>query len=114
RAAEARCAAALGEGIDMVAHLLRDIAPEFARSDVFAQLLRVRLYAAAASAIPLNRACAEWGAAQLATFQNTDGGYWFGRKAGALLPFLNSVSTAFGAQALALWQGKLPPRQLLI
>ena len=41
-----RCAAALADGIDMVAHHLRDIAPEFARSDVFAQLLRARLYAA--------------------------------------------------------------------
>jgi len=111
---EPRCATALAEGIDTVAHHLRDIAPEFARSDVFAQLLRARLYAAHAGAVPLERACAEWEAAQLAGFQRTDGGYWFGRKAGEWLPFSNPVSTAFAAQALEFWQGHLAPRQLLI
>ena len=109
-----RCAAALADGIDMVAHHLRDLAPEFARSDVFAQLLRARLYAAHAGVVPLNRACAEWEAAQLATFQRADGGYWFGRKDGEWLPFSNPVSTAFAAQALEFWHGALDPRQLLI
>ena len=32
-----------------------------------------------------------------------DGGFYFGRKAGAWLPYVNPVSTAFAAQALALW-----------
>jgi hypothetical protein len=122
-AGDPRCTAALTEGIDMVAHYLRDIAPEFARSDVFAQLLRARLYASWCGAVPLNRACAEWEAAQLATFQNADGGYWFGvvgggaqtgAKAGERLPFLNPVSTAFAAQALELWKGDRAPRHLLI
>jgi hypothetical protein len=114
RAGDPRCAAALAEGIGMVAHHLRDIAPEFARSDVFAQLLRARLYADEIGAVPLDRPCAEWEAGQLAAFQRTDGGYWFGRKAGEWLPFSNPVSTAFAAQALEFWQEDLAPRHLLI
>lgn len=111
---DARCAAALADGIALVAHHLRDLAPEFARSDVFAQLLRARLYAGHCGAVPLDRAAAEWEAAQLAGFQREDGGYWFGRKAGEWLPFSNPVSTAFAAQALESWHGHLAPRQLLI
>src|SRR3954447_5898301 len=76
--------------------------------------LRARVYAAAAGVVPLHRACAEWEAAQLATFQNADGGYWFGTKAGDRLPFLNPVSTAFGTQALEMWHGDPVPRQFLI
>jgi hypothetical protein len=114
RAGDSQCAAALAEGIDMAAHHLRDVAPEFARSDVFAQLLRARVYAAAAGVVPLHRACAEWEAAQLGAFQNADGGYWFGTKGGDRLPFLNPVSTAFAAQALEMWNGEPVPRQFLI
>jgi hypothetical protein len=109
-----RCAAALAEGIDVAAHHLRDVAPEFARSDVFAQLLRARLYAAHHGVAPLSRACAEWEATQLAVFQREDGGYWFGRRDGEWLPFSNPVSTAFASQALEFWSGSLAPRQLLI
>ena len=47
------CAAALAEGIRLAGDLLRDIRPEFERSDVHAQLLRVRLLAAAAGRFPL-------------------------------------------------------------
>jgi hypothetical protein len=114
RAGDSQCAAALAEGIDMMAHHLRDVAPEFARSDVFAQLLRARVHAASAGVVPLERACAAWEAAQLATFQNADGAYWFGIKAGDRLPFLNPVSTAFAAQALEMWNGDPVPRQFLI
>jgi hypothetical protein len=32
------------------------------------------------------------------------GGFWFGRRAGEFLPFMNPVSTAFCAQALDLWR----------
>jgi hypothetical protein len=32
------------------------------------------------------------------------GGFFFGGKAGALLPFSNPVSTAFCLQALELWR----------
>lgn len=109
-----RCASALREGIGMAAHHLREIAPDFARSDVFAQLLRARLYAEQAGVVPLDRAAAEWEAAQLATFQRSDGGYWFGRKDGDWLPFSNPVSTAFAAQALECWESSPAPRHLLI
>ena len=111
---DARCAAALCEGIGMVAHHLREIAPDFARSDVFAQLLRARMYAHHNGILALDEAAAEWEASQLAGFQRPDGGYWFGRKAGEWLPFSNPVSTAFASQALEFRHVGLSPRQLLI
>ena len=40
----------------------------------------------------------------LATFQREDGGWWFGRKADDMMPFINPVSAAFGSQALDLWE----------
>lgn len=97
--------------IPRTAGFLREIAPDFARSDVYAQLLRVRLYADALGVVPLDRAAAEEEAAAVATFQyiNTgdarfEGGYCFGRKAGQLLPFVNPVSTGFCLQALDQWE----------
>jgi hypothetical protein len=114
RASDPRCAAALKEGIDLLAHHLRDLAPEFVRSDVIAQLLRARLYADAAGAVPLDRAAADWEAGQLAVFRRADGGYWFGRKCEEWLPFVNPVSTAFASQALELCTGKMAPLYLLI
>jgi hypothetical protein len=125
RAAEARCAAALRDGIGRAACHLRAIAPEFERSDVYAQLLRVRLYADWLGAVPLDRPAAEFEAAQLAAFQAADadprvnGGYWFGRKRAEPLPFINPVSAAFATQALELWEtsragGAQAHRHLLI
>lgn len=97
--------------IPRTAAYLRDIAPEFARSDVYAQLLRVRLFADALGVVPLDRAAAAEEAAAIATFQydgtgdaRFEGGYCFGRKAGELLPFVNPVSTGFCLQALDQWQ----------
>ena len=109
RAQEPRCAAALREGIPRAAHHLREIAPEFERSDVYAQLLRMRLYADRAGALPLDAAAAQFEAEKLAQFQvagsnqSTGGGFYFGRKAGAWLPYVNPVSSAFALQALGLW-----------
>jgi hypothetical protein len=125
RATEPRAAAALRDGIGRAACHLRDIAPEFARSDVYAQLLRVRLYADWLGAVPLDRPAAELEAAQLAAFQATDadprlnGGYWFGRTPGEFLPFINPVSAAFASQTLELWEtscagGAQAHRHLLI
>jgi hypothetical protein len=125
RAAEARCAAALRDGIGRAACHLRAIAPEFERSDVYAQLLRARLYADWLGAVPLDRPAAESEAAQLASFQAADadprinGGYWFGRKRAEPLPFINPVSAAFATQALELWEtsragGAQAHRHLLI
>ena len=125
RATEARCAAAVRDGIGRAAWHLRDIAPVFERSDVYAQLLRVRLYADWLGAVPLDRPAAESEAVQLAAFQAADadprmnGGYWFGRKRAEPLPFINPVSAAFATQALELWEtsragGAQAHRHLLI
>jgi hypothetical protein len=109
-ASDRRCAAALCDGIRRVAEYLREIGPEFDRSDVYAQLLRARLFADQAGAVPLDRAAARWEADQLRGFQHAagdprvDGGFCFGRKAGEWLPFVNPVSTAFALQALAMWE----------
>ena len=103
------CAAALAEGVERISNYLRSIRPVFERSDVYAQLLRVRLFAHQIAGVPLNRAAAEEEAARIPEFQfasddrRVDGGYCFGRKGRELLPFANPVSTAFCMQALDMW-----------
>jgi hypothetical protein len=128
RAADSRCAAALRDGIGRCAWHLRDIAPEFERSDVYAQLLRLRIYADWLGVLPIDRPAAECEAARLASFQAVDcdpgdtrvnGGYWFGRRNAEHLPFINPVSAAFACQALELWDASRtgsaqPHRHLLI
>jgi len=121
RADDAECAAALRAGIGRLSMHLRSIAPQFERSDVYAQLLRARLHADAAGAAPLNRAAADDEARALATFQaqsedaRIGGGFIFGRKQGEAMPYINPVSTAFALQALQEHEsGKLAPRPLLI
>lgn len=101
----------LAAGVACAARLLREIAPVFERSDVNAQLLRVRLIAHHLDLLPLDQEAARHEAERTACFQATDAndpriraGFWFGRKGGQLLPFSNPVSTAFAMQALALWQ----------
>lgn len=107
-AAEPRVKAALADGIGKVAYWLREIGPEFARSDVYAQLLRARLYAACLGAVPLDSAAADWEAAQLAEFQHSSadprihGGFYFARRGNAWQPQVNPVSTGFALQALAM------------
>ena len=97
-------------GIKRVAQLLREIGPSFERSDVNAQLLRVRLVAHHLGIVPLDEGAAQEEASHAASFQTLDsddvrlrGGFWFGRKGQQMLPFSNPVSTAFCLQALALW-----------
>ena len=103
------CAAAFRAGIDRTAAFLRDIATEFVRSDVYAQLLRVRLCGASLGVVPLDEPAAAHEAEQLAGFQlhsqdsRLSGGFEFGRKLGAAMQFANPVSTAFALQALAWW-----------
>jgi hypothetical protein len=104
-------AARLQAGIRRVASYLREIAPDFARSDVYAQLLRVRILAAHAGLVTLNEAQAAEEAAAIPTFQyqsqdpRLDGGFSFGKRGGdTLMPFANPVSTAFCTQALAFWE----------
>jgi hypothetical protein len=95
---------ALFAGISRVAGLLREIAPIFARSDVYAQLLRVRMIAARRGVGLLDFGAAEEEANAIATFVRDDGGFWFGRKGDEFLPFSNPVSTAFCMQAIAMWE----------
>jgi hypothetical protein len=103
---------ALAEGIERTASALRDIRGEFERSDVCAQLLRVRLWADALGAVALNEAQAAEEAAWAAAHQmdsgdpRLDGGFNFGRREGAPSNFSNPVSTAFCLQALALWDDR--------
>ncbi len=103
-AAEDRCVrAALCDGLRLVAALREEIAPEFERSDVIAQLLRIRMHADWAGAAPLDQEAAESEAALLAGYQGADGGFYFGRRDGALMPFVNPVSACFAVQALGMW-----------
>lgn len=118
------CRDALEEGISRVSRYLREIAPVFARSDVYAQLLRVRLYAENLAGLPLNEREAAEEAACIQTFQcessdaRMHGGFYFGRKGERMLPFVNPVSTAFCLQALDMWHERgqsvrLDPRSLI-
>jgi hypothetical protein len=103
------CARAVAAGVERVAQYVREIEPIFARSDVYAQLLRARLFAAQIGALALDAAEATREAQAAAAFQvqsddpRMDGGFAFGRKRGVTLPYVNPVSTAFCAQALAEW-----------
>lgn len=109
-ASEAECVTATGEAIARVAGYLREIGPQFERSDVYAQLLRARLFADWNGAVPLDAEAASWEAGQLAGFQcqhhdpRLDGGFWFGRRGSECLPYINPVSAGFALQALAMWQ----------
>jgi hypothetical protein len=99
---------ALEFGIAHVAALLREISPRFERSDVCAQLLRVRLIAHHLNAVKLDESAAAEEASRAAFYQSASddrrlrGGFWFGQRDGEILPFMNPVSTAFCAQALDL------------
>ena len=114
-----RCAFALADGIAQVGRYLREISPRFARSDVHAQLLRVRLWAA--GTLPLDLEAAQEEASALARFQvrsedpRIDGGFSFGTRQGEIIPHINPVSTAFAVQALHMWHSRtLPPLESLI
>jgi len=106
---EPECANALATGINRTKDFVNAISPKFLRSDVVAQLLRVRLFADMFEVLPLDENAAQEEAAILQTFQSQDndprlkGGFWFGRKQGEMLPFMNPVSTAFCCQALQMW-----------
>ncbi len=100
---------ALADGIDRVNGFVRKLSPLFLRSDVVAQLLRVRLFADQYGVLLLDEDAAEREVATLRSFQSHDadrrlqGGFWFGKKNGEMLPFMNPVSTAFCSQALEMW-----------
>ncbi|MEQ1948067.1 MAG: hypothetical protein ABL995_12810 [Bryobacteraceae bacterium] len=104
------CREALETGIERVGFHLREIGPTFERSDVCAQLLRVRLAAHHLHGIALDEAAAADEATRAASYQaksddvRVDGGFWFGKKGSQMLPFVNPVSTVFCMQALGLWE----------
>jgi hypothetical protein len=108
----ADCAHTFRAGLDRAATNLREIAPQFARSDVYAQMLRARIYGEKLGSIPLDVTAATHEASEAAAFQlesddvRVDGGFGFGRKAREMLPFVNPVSTAFCTQALASWDDR--------
>jgi hypothetical protein len=99
-----RCKDALFMGLAIGGGFLHAGPPQFVRSDVYAQILRARLFADWAGAVGLDGVKADAEAEALATFQREDGGWWFGRKDGEMMPFVNPVSAAFGSQALDLWE----------
>jgi hypothetical protein len=118
------CQAAYFQGLCTISRYLKEIAPCFARSDVYAQLLRARLYAPS-----LDAAAAAEEAETLAGFQaasedpRIDGGFLFGRRDGEVSPHVNPVSTVFALQALEMWkerqllndpEGKRPRHEMLI
>ena len=102
------CRATYLNVLNEAAGWLRELEPEFVRSDVYAQILRARVRAS--HVIPLDRAAAEYEAAALVTFQSDNpdprfyGGFLFGRRDGVLSPHVNPVSTTFAIQALEMWR----------
>jgi len=118
-AARPDCRAALAEGIERVSRYLQEIEPLFVRSDVYAQLLRARLFAHAIPGLNIDRAAAAREAKAIEAFQcggadpRIAGGYFFGRKGASILPFVNPVSTAFCLQALEMWNDFCESRGLI-
>jgi hypothetical protein len=104
----ADCAEAYRFGLETVSGYLRSIEQKFVRSDVYAQLLRARVYGA--KVIPVDRLAATEEADALSGFQvfgvdrRTDGAFLFGRHEGKMVPHANPVSTAFAIQALEVWR----------
>jgi uncharacterized protein YyaL (SSP411 family) len=106
------CVEAYRAALANVSCYLRDIRPAFVRSDVYAQLLRARVYGA--KVIPVDRELACDEASALAAFQavsedpRVDGGFYFGKRAGEIMPHANPVSTAFAIQAMEVWRTSTP------
>lgn len=79
------------------------------RSDVLAQLLRLRL-CCFDYGLPLDEQQARRELSRLLCYQvasddvRTDGGFYFARSGGAMLPHVNPCSTAFALQAMQMWQ----------
>jgi hypothetical protein len=100
----------LAHGIALVAEHLHNLKDTVCRSDVFAQLLRIRLLADALGGVPLDERAAAEEAEALAAMQiesedeRLDGAFAFGRRDGELIPHANPVSTIFAVQALDWWR----------
>lgn len=88
----------VARGAARVSEAFDQLAPDFERADVAAQLLRVQCAAGA----PENERART--AARLREFQRPDGGYYFGRKAGQWIPHVSPVPTVFAMQALEWYE----------
>jgi hypothetical protein len=118
-AGEPHCAAVLREGMARVQQLLEETENVTLRSDVCAQLLRLRCYAAWEGAVEMDLTAGERDADRLRRFQvdatdpRVHGGVAFASKSGHCVRHINPVSTAFAIQALDLWErfrrGEAPP-----
>ena len=89
---------------------LFEIGPEFQRSDVLAQLLRLRFYADTFGVLEIDRATVESEVAALIEFQQqssdprADGGFAFARRGTELVHHINPLSTVLALQALTMWE----------
>jgi hypothetical protein len=96
-------------GIREVSYHLHRLSSRVCRSDVYAQLLRLRLLADSLDVVPLDHDGAAAEAEALASTQiesedvRIDGAFAFGRRDGVLIPHANPVSTVFAVQALDWW-----------
>ncbi len=93
-------------GVKRLSGYLREIGPRFVRSDVYAQLLRVRLLGNAGleSAPDEVRELEQFQASLSEADPRIAGGFYFGRNGGQFLPYVNPVSTVFAMQALQMWR----------
>ena len=104
------CSRALQWGILRVENLVEEMGPEFQRSDVLAQLLRLRFYADTFGVLEIDRATVESEVAALIEFQQqssdprVDGGFAFARRGAELVHHINPLSTVLALQALTMWE----------
>jgi hypothetical protein len=104
------CAQVLQAGLTRVEKLVLETRRVLERSDVLAQLLRLRLMADYIGVVELDHAAANWEAESIPAFQlftqdkRTNGAFSFGRREGMPVPHANPVSTIFCLQALRMWR----------
>ncbi len=101
---------ALRQGITEITRHLHQLEPQFVRSDVYAQLLRLRMLAESRGIVPMDQRLAEaeleaLEAMQLDTKEEwARGAFAFGRRNGEIIPHANPVSTGFAVQAMTWWR----------
>jgi hypothetical protein len=99
-------------GIQCISMSLNEMQSTFVRSDVYAQVLRARMYGAADGG-PVEQAKALVAFQAVSDDPRVNGGFFFGRRDGKMSPHVNPVSTVFGLQALEMWRqyetGNQPP-----
>ena len=97
-------------GLLRVENFLDEFGPELQRSDVIAQLLRLRLYADKLGLMELDYKRADQEAAHLIKFQTqssdpkTDGAFTLFRRTEKSSPALDLTATVFALQALEMWE----------